>query len=541
MSEDFSPHCIIVPMTTQQKKVFILLLCISAVVFVLNLFPNAAASQNMAMIQMFEPDEAGPLPYLLRMIAPAANLDKQLRAFVFYEYYYYGFPYFAISALAILPLQLAGHLSQLPLVMLILRQAISVLPMLAALMILVYMQDGFRTYRSSVLFLFLLSVPAVVANNSWWHPDSLVVLLVVLTIFFLVRDDLRFGWNFILAAVFCGVTTATKLIGVYFFLAIGLTLLLGLAQKKASWKKIGLMSIAFIAVMALSFLASNPFLLSHWARSAYINTLHKQTALLSEGYDVVYEKGLAAAWPVMHTFYGEALFILAAVGVAVWGVWRSSQRLLYGLILAWFVPVTVSLLTLTHFKYQYWLPVALPLFSCLVILLPDKWDFHWMADKSRIFRGILLLGVAVQFGFFLVDGVQRYEGRLHRADNNERIQFYEQALSVLRPLEGKPLYVYYDYRLYVPDTPNWSTETNFDLLDYKYVTQHNFDVLLLLEQRIRDYLNAGVVGIDPATFALNQQFYRDADNGVIKGYHLVYRDSVGLIYVREDLYRSVFQ
>lgn len=528
-------------MSSRQKKIFILLLSISVVVVILNIFPNAAASQNLAMIQMFEPDEAGPLPYLLHMITPAPNLDKQLRAFLFYDYYYYGFPYFAFSALAILPLQWLGRISQLPLVMLILRQVVSVLPMLAALLILVYQQDGFRSYRSPVLFLFLLSVPAVVANNSWWHPDSLVVLLVVLTIFFLVRDDLRFGWNFLLAAIFCGVATATKLMGVYFFFAVGLTLVLGLVLKKASWKKIGLMSTAFVGVMALSFLAANPFLLSHWARSAYINTLHKQTSLLAEGYDVVYEKGLSAAWPVMHQFYGEAIFILATLAAAMIGAWRGSQKLLHGLILAWFVPVTVSLLTLTHFKYQYWLPAALPLFSCLAIFLPEKWDFQWRRNKARIVQVAVLLGLFVQFSLFLVDGVQRYEGRLHRADNNERIQFYDQTLSVLRPLEGKSLYVYYDYRLYVPDTPNWSTETNFDLIDYKYVTQHNCDVLLLLEQRIRDYLNPGVVGIDPATFALNQQFYRDAENGQIKGYHLLYRDSVGLIYVREDLYQQDFQ
>jgi hypothetical protein len=61
----------------------------------------------------------------------------------------------------------------------------------------------------------------------------------VLTIFFLKRDNLHFGWNFLLAAAMSGVATATKLVGVYFFLAVGLTLLLGLLLKKASWKKTG--------------------------------------------------------------------------------------------------------------------------------------------------------------------------------------------------------------------------------------------------------------------------------------------------------------
>ena len=63
---------------------------------------------------------------------------------------------------------------------------------------------------------------------------------------------------------------------------------------------------------------------------------------------------------------------------------------------------------------------------------------------------------------------------------------------------------------------------------------------LLLEQRIRDYLNPNVTGIDPALFARNQQFYRDADNQTITGYHLVYRDSFGLIFVRDELYQEYY-
>jgi len=94
--------------------------------------------------------------------------------------------------------------------------------------------------------------------------------------------------------------------------------------------------------------------------------------------------------------------------------------------------------------------------------------------------------------------------------------------------------------LYVPDTPGWTTETNYDLLEYGYIQERNFDVLLLLEQRIQDYLSPDVTGIDPALFALNQQFYRDAENETISGYDLVYRNSLGLVYVRDDLYQQYF-
>jgi hypothetical protein len=95
-------------MTRTQKRIFGLLLLMAAVVFVIFIFPNARATDNLAMVQMFQPDEAAPLPYVFNMIAPAESLEKALRAFVFYDYYYYGFPYFSLSALTLLPLQWLG-------------------------------------------------------------------------------------------------------------------------------------------------------------------------------------------------------------------------------------------------------------------------------------------------------------------------------------------------------------------------------------------------------------------------------------------------
>src|SRR5512136_724835 len=236
-------------MTLVQKRFFSLLLLMAAAAFILTAIPNAVASKDLSMVQIFQPDEAAPLPYIFRMIAPAPTLNLALRHFIFYDFYYYGFPFFAASAMLLLPLQWLGRLGDIPMVMLVLRQGISVLPMLAALLLLVFMQDGFRTYRSPLLFAFLLFVPAVVENNSWYHPDGITFLLVVLTIFFLKRDGLRFRWNFVLAAVTCGVATATKLVGVYFFLAVGLVLVLGVLQRKVSWKRLLGMALAFLLTM----------------------------------------------------------------------------------------------------------------------------------------------------------------------------------------------------------------------------------------------------------------------------------------------------
>jgi hypothetical protein len=315
---------------------------------------------------------------------------------------------------------------------------------------------------------------------------------------------------------------------------------LGFLLKKASWKKLIGMAFAFILTMGLAYLVSNPFLFSHWARTAYIYIFNKQGLLLEKGYGVVYAKGLIASWPLVHESFGELPFLLIALGTAIWGAWRGPRRLLNGLILAWFVPLSVTVFFLTHFKFQYWLPVALPLFSSLVLLLPEKWHAGGITRLARFTQAAVLLVLFSQFVLFVRADFHTFESRLHRAENNTSIQFYDEVLAELKPLPDAPLHIYYDYRMYVPGKPAWVTDTNFDLLEYSYIQENKFDVLLLLEQRIRDYLDPNTVSIDPVLFARNQQFYRDADNATIKGYHQVYRDSFGLIYVSDDLYQKYF-
>lgn len=246
-------------------------------------------------------------------------------------------------------------------------------------------------------------------------------------------------------------------------------------------------------------------------------------------------------------FFGSLIFLLISAGAAIWGAWRGPQRLLYGLILAWFLPVTIVVLWVTHFKFQYWLPAALPLISCMVGLLPEKFISETRSLKKSFFKDwtsvitfAAMAVVAVQFLFFVVKDVQIYAGDLHRENNNPRIHFYDQVVNALIPLSSRQISLYYDYRLYMPETPDWTTQTTFELLEYDYIGQNNFDVLVLLEQRIRDYLDPNATGIDPQIFARNQKFYRDAENEAIQGYHLIYRDFVGLVYLRDDLYQQYY-
>ncbi len=320
-------------MDKAQKKVFIILLLLGLAYFVLAYFPNAVASDDQAMVWVFNADEGSPLPFVLRMIEPQSDLKESVYRFFMYEYYFYGFPYFAFSALSLLPLRLADQLNSIPLVMVMLRQFVSVLPMVAAILMLVYLQTRFKSLLKSILlFVLLLFVPAIMANNFWWHPDGLAVLLVVLTIFFLDRDDQKFGKDFYWAAFTTGLATGTKILGVYFFLTIPVYLLIGYFSKRIKIKRVLTLASAFVGIMVLTYLAVNPTLVYADVRAKYLETFAWQSGVVAQGYEVQYARG-PASWGVLFEYFGASWYLLLSLGVLIYGVFRAKNKMLHIIIL----------------------------------------------------------------------------------------------------------------------------------------------------------------------------------------------------------------
>jgi len=326
----------------KQKKLIVLtlvLLSVAALAFFS--IPNSKASENLAMVSMFEPDENVMIPIIKRMVGPQPDLIHTIYRFFAYGFYSYGLPHFAPSAIVYKILTLFGQGDNMPVVMLSLRQIITVIPMLASLWVLVYLQDQFKSWRSVSLFVFLLSVPAVIQNGFWWHPDGLVMLFSSLVIYFLWKDDRSYGKYFNIAAVLCGVLAALKVVGFFFFLTIAMVLIWGLAEKKLTRKQFFQKAFLFIAIMAISIIAASPHLLIPNHRTFAFNVLRREIFETSKGYGIFYAKGLPAAWPTMTAFYGKAIFLITALAVSVWSLWDQETRFLRALILSWFIPLSL--------------------------------------------------------------------------------------------------------------------------------------------------------------------------------------------------------
>ena len=439
--------------------------------------------------------------------------------------------------------------------MLLLRQFISVLPMLLAILLMVYTQTKFRSYLTSIVTLvFLLSIFAVVQNDLWWHADSLAVLFVVLVFFFLDRDELKFGINFRLAAVACGLAVATKVLGLFFFATIPVYILIGIQRKSISWKQALPAALIFVALMALVIVASDPFLLIQSQREQMLMLVNHMTNTMTQGYTLYYVKTpftwlwvlAGLAWPP---------FLIFIVLVLLLGIWKSSKPVLHILILCWIVPFSFYVLYVVSAQLpHYFLPILIPLFSCIATIFELK-PVSWPSQKysgsflktwgNKLWLAIAVLIVGYQAVSYLSADISLYRNDLTREQTSPAIQFYN-ALDekYIHSLPSDRTYVIFrDVRMYFPDSASDRVLSFYVTTNYATVQKYKPDIILLWQQRISDYIQQGASAnaINKNAFQAVHQFFSDASQNQLNGYHLIYRNDTGLAFVSDSLYEKYFK
>jgi hypothetical protein len=514
-------------------------------------------SVDTNMLAVFEPDEYAQYPHVIRMLKGGESASEAIRRFLAYQHYYYGFPFYFLSATSIFPIKLIqGNLGNTQLVMVTLRQMVSVLPMIVTLFVLVYMQTDFQSLLPSVgLFLFLGSIPIVIKNNLWWHPESLVLLFIVLTLFFLDRDKLSFGRNFNYSAIACGLATSTKLIGLFFFITIPVYIIYGIYKKKINVHQATIRAIQFVMIMIITIVISSPTLLIPSERTQIIKIQQRQASAMSFGWGVAYEKGPKSWFGVIQEYYGFWLTILIAFLSLIIGLLDKRKPAHYLNIITWVLPYSLYILFFIAIKPKhFFMPVALPLFSCLAVI-PGytlvKSNFETIKSRTLKFigkfkvigYGVLLLA-GIQVGFYIHKDVEVYLERLQREDKSESIHFFNELFEeyIVHLPDDLRLSIYRDTRIYVPEKGRWDVEMKWGLIDYPIILSQEYDLILLSQQRILDYTQEEVIdqAADQQQMVRTFQFYNDAKSGNLNGYVELYQDTYGKAFLREDIYKTYF-
>jgi hypothetical protein len=533
-------------MTPTQKNTFRILLIIGAVYFAAFIAPNLTGAREPEMLSIFEIDEFAQYEHAIRMLTPGDTLYQTARNFLIYLHYFYGYPFYFFSALAMLPLKLIlgaewTAVANTPLIVMTLRQMINVLPLIASAMLLVHMQTKFKSlWKSVALFVLLLILPGTVVNDLWWHPDGLATLVVVLTLFFLDRDELRFGRNFWLAAVSCGVGAGVKYMGAFFVLAIPVYIVYGIVSKKLTWPKAIGKGALFVVIMLAALVISNPLLLLPQERAEIIAYQTLQWEQSSQGIILSNtESFFAEGYPTdIRIHYGQPFFLLMAFAALGFGIARKETCLKSSIILAWCIPLSISIFNLATRRTHYWLPIMMPLFSTLVNLFPEeKLRFNGkVRDRGKMALALLIV---LQAALFIRTDVSVYSEQLRREQEAPSILFYEKLEEeIFAPIVlSRQLVVYRDWHVYAPATPARQVEMNWDLATYSYIEDLNPDVILLDRENVLLFSQDDVVGqaVDQGDMAQMHAFYGDAARDELEGYQLVLQDNFGYALVRDEL------
>lgn len=398
----------------RQRVTFFILAAIGLIFFILIIPQNLRGAETSHIFNVAVNDENVTYAPLLWMLSFTGKPEEWIYRLLVYEDYHYGYPFYILSAIVLLPMRLLfgpdfGEQTQINL--LILRQMVSSLPILLATFLVVWMNTRFQSrLKSILLFLLILFIPVAASYQiRFWHPDGMVVLAVVVTLFFLNRDDCRLGSNFYAAAIACGLASAIKLYGFFFVLATPVYLCFSYFRQKHSWRKILWSAVIFVVVMSLAILLSNPFLGVPSARQRMIQIQTEKSELIGQGYtqhqpEDIYHVGLDAWIPFLEAGFGPMIFLIWLVISMVIGTFSGNKRLLNLVTICWVSVVAFYLINFSAVKSEhYWLPAMVPLFGAALNLselspglLLEK--FHCPANLQKylaylpiIFSTVILL------------------------------------------------------------------------------------------------------------------------------------------------------
>ncbi len=402
------------------KKTLWLLILLGILVFAAYIPLNNKGAADDHQLARNSVDESFQYPFLIHMITPGQTAAETRWRLISYGHYIYGYPFYVASALVAAPVQMIyGDYTELQvqLIVLLERQFVSVMPMLLAIGIFTYLVTRFRSpWISAGVFLFLCTIPGIVRQNIWWwHPDALTILCVALTFLFLERDSFRFGRNFYIAAIFCGLAVGIKSIGVFFAPVIAYLLITALLQKKITLRRTFLVGGVFIAVMIATIFISNPLLFVPSARERIIQVHVDHNYYFTHGWtdNDPYGVGWAAWQPVLTGWYGSFAFLAFALVCHVYNALRGKIALISRQFLAWIIPFSLYVIyTIAVKPDHYWMPVMLPLFAGVIPAVISLWQSFQdcrQTDKpqSLVYLGGFVISViflALQVWFNLTTG-----------------------------------------------------------------------------------------------------------------------------------------
>lgn len=515
-------------LSTKQKR-NLTILCVLALLYLCVYIPvNLRSAGDANMLVCSHTDEYTQFSVIQEMINIDIDPQYSLMHFLDTGHYYYGYPFYFLSVLFLLPLKLLSTLSvsvNPRIYVLILRQ-LSPLFTVISLLMLIYLVTEFRNlFLSASAFLFLSSIPSAFYNNLWWHPDSMLLFFVIGTIFCLSMDRMKFGLWFLAAAVSCGLAVSLKTAGLFFFLTIPTYIVYARIKKTIHTREMFSKAALFLGIMILVIILSNPILFFPGKPKAVYQTLQLESHRISQK-EVTFplSKFIDHYSVQLKEWYGYwPLYLVSLSFGVITLVTDAGKKLLALLIFTWSIPYIIFLVFfIDRYYHYYFLPALLPLFA--LIWTPSIWG-KLSPGKNYIFPVLLAMLLAFQFVGHLPKNFTLYAAELREEETCQSLQFFQQMREVWE-LSGNPegeFLVYHDPLIYLPPDKNFQQKIIWGIITYEKVQQSNPE-MIILEQRKLGRFSLGS-NLEKERF----EFYRDVLADQVSGYQIVLETDFGLV------------
>jgi hypothetical protein len=291
--------------------------------------------------------------------------------------------------------------------------------------------------------------------------------------------------------------------------------------------------------MAAAIVISNPLLLLPQERAAIIATQTLQFQQTSLGIMQTNPQAyFASEYPddfLIH--YGRLEFLMLAFAALFVGMFFSTKRWYYAVLLAWLVPLALTINFSATRRTHYFLPVVLPLVSCLTLILPGKGKPQ---DENRVNTSNvvqwLTVGMMVYQAYqFLPMDQKIYTDAIRKEEISPSIAFYREVMDAL-PVgyDSEKRVVFRDWKVYFPPSGNYLSEMTWDQPTSAYIQSINPDVILLEKENINLFARPESVqnAVNPGNMQPVHEFYKAAMENQLPGYVLFYEDSFGMGFIK---------
>jgi hypothetical protein len=86
-----------------QRRTLLALVLLGLAYFLFFAWPNSLGARTEGMLSVTSQDETITYPYVVRMVTPAHDLREFVNRWIIYGDYHYGYPFYFLSSLVVLP------------------------------------------------------------------------------------------------------------------------------------------------------------------------------------------------------------------------------------------------------------------------------------------------------------------------------------------------------------------------------------------------------------------------------------------------------